>query len=72
MRNTLILTAAILLISASVQAQAPVTPPTEVTLPAATPSGTSIRLKDMWLEILITTGLCGFVIFSVCRSSQRN
>lgn len=72
MRNTLILIVAVLLMCGSVHAQAPVVAPQEVTLPAATPSGGSLRLKDMWLEILITAGMCGFVVFSVCRSSQRN
>ena len=56
-------------------AQAPTpspAPPIPNTAPAAPSGGSTLRLKDMWLEIAITAGMVGFVLFSVCRSSPRN
>ena len=31
-----------------------------------------VPLKDLWLEILITAAMIGWVLFAVCRSSPRN
>jgi uncharacterized protein YeaC (DUF1315 family) len=31
-----------------------------------------VPLKDLWLEILITAAMVGWVLFAVCRSSPRN
>ncbi|MCA9081060.1 MAG: hypothetical protein KDA58_10910 [Planctomycetaceae bacterium] len=58
------------LLGASAMAQTPVTPPTSTEPPPST-SAAGLPLKALWFEILITGGMVGLVLFSVCRSSAR-
>ncbi|MCA9029558.1 MAG: hypothetical protein KDA69_10145 [Planctomycetaceae bacterium] len=57
--------------TAAAQTPAPVTPPQEVTTPV-TNSGSVLKFKDLWFEIVITLGMGGLALFAVCRSSPRN